>query len=196
MRGMMDINQIRHRNVRALVRRLEDDAGKVGARAGGLAMLAEKMGKSSAQVNHFAAESAIKNIGDKIAREIETAFDLEYGWMDCANPASESPPRMHSQSLQLDADTLSETARTLRERLGDAGMVCALIEHQPHLFMRAYELYASDTRDERTPEQERALAMKLADLTPQGAEKDERGKTVPIEGAAGQGMGTRGKHKT
>jgi hypothetical protein len=87
-----------------------------------------------------------------------------------------------SQLLRLDPVTLFETARTLRERLGDDGLFGDLVEHNPLLFMEAYALYANNTMDKRTPELERSLAMKIADLTPQGATKDERGTTVPAQG--------------
>ena len=78
----MDIKEIRHRNVRTLVRKLERDAGRSGKRAGGLVMLAEMLGKSTAQVSRFAAEKASTHIGERIAREIETVFGKEHGWMD------------------------------------------------------------------------------------------------------------------
>jgi len=78
----MDIKEIRHRNVRTLVRKLERDAGRSGKRAGGLVMLAEMLGKSTAQVSRFAAEKPSTHIGERIAREIETVFEKEHGWMD------------------------------------------------------------------------------------------------------------------
>ncbi len=78
----MDIKEIRHRNVRTLVRKLERDAGRGGKRAGGLVMLAEMLGKSTAQVSRFAAEKPSTRIGERIAREIETVFGQERGWMD------------------------------------------------------------------------------------------------------------------
>ncbi|MBB6187588.1 PAS domain S-box protein [Rhodanobacter sp. MP7CTX1] len=78
----MDIKQIRHRNVRTLVRGLERDASRGRKRTGGLVMLAEMLGKSAAQVSRFAAEKPSTHIGDRIAREIEQAFGKERGWMD------------------------------------------------------------------------------------------------------------------
>ena len=54
--NMMDINEIRHANVRLLIRQLEQAEGKSGERAGGMTMLAAKLGKSSGQVAHFASE--------------------------------------------------------------------------------------------------------------------------------------------
>jgi PAS domain S-box-containing protein len=78
----MDIKEIRHRNVRTLVRKLERDANRGGKQAGGLTMLAEMLGKSVAQVSRFAAEKPTSHIGDRIAREIEAVFEKERGWMD------------------------------------------------------------------------------------------------------------------
>jgi PAS domain S-box len=78
----MDIKEIRHRNVRALVKELEHNAGRDGKRTGGLTMLAGMLGKSAAQVSRFASEKPSTHIGDRIAREIEDAFGKEHGWMD------------------------------------------------------------------------------------------------------------------
>lgn len=78
----MDIKEIRHRNVRALVKELEQHAGRDGKRTGGLTMLAGMLGKSAAQVSRFASEKPSTHIGDRIAREIEEAFEKEHGWMD------------------------------------------------------------------------------------------------------------------
>ncbi|MGH8157846.1 MAG: PAS domain-containing protein [Rhodanobacter sp.] len=78
----MDIKEIRHRNVRTLVKELERDAGRGGKRTGGLTMLAGMLGKSAAQVSRFASEKPTTHIGDRIAREIEEVFGKERGWLD------------------------------------------------------------------------------------------------------------------
>ena len=80
--AQMDIKEIRHRNVRVLVKELERNAGRDGKRTGGLTMLAGMLGKSAAQVSRFASEKPSTHIGDRIAREIEDVFEKEYGWMD------------------------------------------------------------------------------------------------------------------
>lgn len=67
----MDISEIRYANTRLLVKQI-----------GSITGFAERLGKSQGQVSHFAGENPIKNIGNKIAREIEEAFDLERGWLD------------------------------------------------------------------------------------------------------------------
>lgn len=112
----MDIHQIRHRNVRILVRQLEREAGKTGVRAGGMTMLAAKLGKSSAQVNHFASEKPSKKLGDQVAREIEQAFGLEYGWMDWPHADDEEPATgSQSQPARLDPDIVGGVARAMQE---------------------------------------------------------------------------------
>jgi hypothetical protein len=125
MHVMMDINEIRHRNVRMLIRRLEEAEGRTGDRAGGLTMLAAKLGKSSGQVAHFASDKPIKRIGDQIAREIESALGLERGWMDWfqegRNPATESnsqPMRLNQQIIRGVARAVQETSEELGVKLG------------------------------------------------------------------------------
>jgi len=79
----MDAYEVRYRNLRMLIEQMEKEAGRGGyARAGGLAMLAERLGKQQAQVNHFASDKRVKNIGPKIAREIDAAFGHPAGWLD------------------------------------------------------------------------------------------------------------------
>lgn len=159
---------------------LLDEHGKVG-----LSKLVDISAAYLWQMGKGSGKSA-RGVSDENAAKIESKLGKPQGWMDADVPA-----QSHSQVMRLDADTLAETARTLRERFGDAGKVCALIEHEPQLFIRAYELYASRTSDTRTPEMDRALAMKVADLTPQGAMQDERGTSVPTKGTTERGMGSR-----
>ncbi|GAA0907563.1 hypothetical protein GCM10009552_15660 [Rothia nasimurium] len=103
----MDTYEIRYRNLRSLVAQLEREAGRAGyARAGGLAMLAERLNKQPAQVNHFASESRVKNIGPKIAREIDRAFGHPDGWLDqphwdeSTTAALESHPVARSETAE------------------------------------------------------------------------------------------------
>jgi PAS domain S-box-containing protein len=78
----LDIKEIRHRNVRLLLETVGRDGTRGGKRFGGLAVLAELLGKSASQVSRFAAEKPKTYIGDRIAREIEEVFGKERGWMD------------------------------------------------------------------------------------------------------------------
>lgn len=171
------------------VRRLREAKGierkhlarDVGLSYSGLSDLESGKAKSSTKLHRLAARLDVSTI------YLETGKDRP----DDGDRAAPS----HSQPLRLDPDILSETARTLRERFGDDGMFGALIEHEPLRFIEAYELYANHTRDKRTPELERALVMKIADLTPQGAKQDERGTTVPTKGAARREVGKTGGRK-
>lgn len=55
------------------------------AKIGSQVRFSEKLGKSPNQISSIlgkAADPEIKGIGDDLAREIETAFDYERGWMD------------------------------------------------------------------------------------------------------------------
>jgi hypothetical protein len=132
---MLDNDQIRHRNARLLVAKLEREAGKHGARAGGVAMLARRLRKGAPQVQHFAGKNPIKSIGKQLAREIETAFGLEYGWMDWPHEDDEA-----SQSLRLDPDTLGAAIRMFRAMERTAGREYALddMQNDPETFVEGY----------------------------------------------------------
>jgi phage repressor protein C with HTH and peptisase S24 domain len=74
----MDIAQIRRDNARDLSNKCH-----------GISAFAEKLGKSQSQISSMIGTNPTKNIGNKIAREIETAFGLPHGWMDvCHEPSS------------------------------------------------------------------------------------------------------------
>ncbi|MDV2468300.1 S24 family peptidase [Acinetobacter chinensis] len=67
----MDSKSIRYRNTRLLVEQ-----------AGGVSSFADKIGKGQSQTSQFAGTNPIKGIGNKVAREIEEAFDKPHGWLD------------------------------------------------------------------------------------------------------------------
>jgi len=67
----MDISEIRQRNAKYLAQKI-----------GGINAFSEKLGKSQPQISHIIGERPTKNIGNKIAREIEQAFNLEKDWLD------------------------------------------------------------------------------------------------------------------
>lgn len=67
----MDSKSIRYRNTRVLVNL-----------AGGVSNFADKIGKGQSQTSQFAGTNPIKGIGNKVAREIEDAFDKPHGWLD------------------------------------------------------------------------------------------------------------------
>lgn len=67
----MDSKSIRYRNTRLLVDQV-----------GGVSSFADKIGKGQSQASQFAGTNPIKGIGNKVAREIEEAFDKPHGWLD------------------------------------------------------------------------------------------------------------------
>ncbi|MCO8164824.1 S24 family peptidase [Pseudomonas sp. 21LCFQ010] len=48
--------------------------------------IADLLGKAPAQVSAFGGKNPTKGIGNKIAREIEQALDLDYGYLDLPQP--------------------------------------------------------------------------------------------------------------
>lgn len=67
----MNVKSIRRENVRALAKSV-----------GGISRLAIRLNKSQSQVSHLIGTSPIKNIGDKIASQIEIIFGKPAGWLD------------------------------------------------------------------------------------------------------------------
>jgi len=172
------------KTIHASIRRLYSAAAKIGDDSP--AKVARRLNVSAQTLNNWEARG-ISQAGSLTAQDV---YGCDAVWVVTGKSRTEVAAQGQSHSLQLDPDTLAETARTLRERFGSAAKVYDLIESQPHIFIEAYELYASRTTDERTPEVERALAMKVADLTPQGAKKDERGTSVPTKGTTERKVGT------
>lgn len=68
----MDIKDIRRDNARWLL--AEDPEGKTG--------FMSKTGKDDSHVSQLLGKNPIKNIGHKIAREIETGYEKPKGWLD------------------------------------------------------------------------------------------------------------------
>src|SRR6185312_8382095 len=67
----MNVKEIRRRNLRVLARLV-----------GGVTQLAERLGKSQSQISHLIGTNPVKNIGDKLAAEIERVFEKPNGWLD------------------------------------------------------------------------------------------------------------------
>jgi len=76
----MDSKSIRYRNTRILVDQV-----------GGVSNFADKIGKGQSQTSQFAGTNPIKGIGNKVAREIEEAFNKTHGWLDIPHEESPSP---------------------------------------------------------------------------------------------------------
>ena len=67
----MNVKSIRRENLRALAQSV-----------GGISRLADRLNKSQSQLSHLIGQRFIKNIGDKIATEVENAFNKSPGWLD------------------------------------------------------------------------------------------------------------------
>ncbi len=67
----MNVKSVRRENLRALAKAV-----------GGITALANRLGKSQGQVSHLIGLKPTKNIGDKLAAEIEQAFNKPPGWLD------------------------------------------------------------------------------------------------------------------
>lgn len=67
----MNVKDIRRENMRALSRQI-----------GGISEMAERLDKSQSQISHLIGSNPIKNIGDRIASEVEKAFSKPHGWLD------------------------------------------------------------------------------------------------------------------
>lgn len=71
VKKQMNVKVIRRENMRALAKS-----------AGGISKLALRLGKSQSQISHLIGTSPIKNIGDKVAAQIEAVFGKPPGWLD------------------------------------------------------------------------------------------------------------------
>lgn len=71
----MDIKHIRRFNLLGLI-------GEYIYNGYSKSQFAEKIGIPPSQLSQLASNNAVRNIGDKIARRIETKLDLPYGWLD------------------------------------------------------------------------------------------------------------------
>ena len=74
---VMNISEIRLENARQLATSI-----------GGVVAMSERLGKSQPQVSHLIGGKPVKNIGNKIARQIEAAFNKENGWLDNSHKKS------------------------------------------------------------------------------------------------------------
>ncbi len=71
----MNSKDIRRENLRALAKSI-----------GGITALARMLGKSQSQISHLIGQNPIKNIGDRLAGQIEKVFSKAHGWLDHEHP--------------------------------------------------------------------------------------------------------------
>lgn len=81
----MNVKEIRRKNLRALSRKV-----------GGVTQLAERLSKLQSQISHLIGTNPIKNIGDKLATQVEKAFNLPHGWLDHLHPDLQEESAIYS----------------------------------------------------------------------------------------------------
>lgn len=67
----MDVSEARRENVRALAEQV-----------GGAQKFADRLDRSESQISQIIGENPVRNIGNRLARTIELAFNLEPGQLD------------------------------------------------------------------------------------------------------------------
>lgn len=73
-----NVKDIRRENLRILAKSV-----------GGISRLADRLSKNQSQISHLIGNNPIKNIGDRVAAQIEIAFKKPAGWLDQdQNPAT------------------------------------------------------------------------------------------------------------
>ncbi|HBW3583191.1 TPA: S24 family peptidase [Klebsiella pneumoniae] len=84
----MDIKEIRRRNLQALLNEYLFRKPKAGK-----ARFAEEIGIPPSQLSQLTSDREIRNIGDVMARRIESNLKLSHGWMDTQQwgPSANSP---------------------------------------------------------------------------------------------------------
>lgn len=115
----MNVKHTRRENMRALARSI-----------GGISALAKRLNKSQSQISQLIGITPAKNIGDKIAAQVEKSFNKPLGWLDKDHYgvqesqaiyaiAPESQPPVHwipiiswDKVIDWSAQTLNETTHT------------------------------------------------------------------------------------
>lgn len=96
----MNSTEIRHKNAQLLAQRV-----------GGVNNFANRLGKSPSQVSNFTKDDPGKGIGNKIARQIEQAFNKPAGWLDVARDWGElnAEPNRKDEALRQAQLDISES---------------------------------------------------------------------------------------
>lgn len=103
-------------------------------KAGSQAKLADSVGIKSSYISQIKSPTHPTNMGNDIARRIEKAMGLSYGWMDSLHDEMESKPIFHNPELDPFLPLLSETPITPRRRIPvisyvQAGNWCTLVDN-------------------------------------------------------------------
>lgn len=98
----MDVTEIRRENLRAVANKL-----------GGNARLAEKLGQSSSFIGQLIGKTPKANIGNTLARKIETQIDKPHGWLDQPHTLSALDPDAFIRAVKLAEDAMRAERLTL-----------------------------------------------------------------------------------
>lgn len=111
----MDIKNIRRQNLNRLI-------GRYIFKGFSKAQFAEEIGIPPSQLSQLSGENAVRNIGDKMARRIETSLTLPFGWMDSIQE-DQQPPAMEDKYV-LTAPTHENTVQKYRVDILDMEFSC------------------------------------------------------------------------
>ncbi|GAB2798930.1 LexA family transcriptional repressor [Halomonas shantousis] len=98
----MDIYAIRKENLRNLMKGRKQSS------------CAEKWGTSASALSQIVSKRSVRNLGDDLARRIETAEGLEYGWLDRFHAEIAREPLLPQVKLMQDMAAHSAQAGNVR----------------------------------------------------------------------------------
>jgi phage repressor protein C with HTH and peptisase S24 domain len=106
---MMTIADIRRANARALAKQV-----------GTAAAFGERVGMDGSQVSQIIGKNPVKDIGNAIARRIETSFGKPKGWMDVAHDSAGTISKVQDEETPHD---IGRATHPHRRRAADFGLV-------------------------------------------------------------------------
>lgn len=192
----MDVIEIRHRNLIALIE---------GLTARGIVKVKDQaatLGMSSSYFGQLRGGEKLKpkKMGDDVARKLELVLRKPHGWMDQPQGSSESSAGPASQSMRLDPAMLAETHRTLRrlEGVDPRDKEYHLMEDIAKVarFVQLYEMRAAMSGQPSSEEWFEYGRKTEALTSPQGAKKHGRDDSVPTHGAGTETVARRVRNKT
>lgn len=86
----MDVYDVRRINARLLSK----EVGTISA-------MADYLGKKQSQISALIGKNPVKNIGSRLAREIEVAFDRPAGWLDYLETDTQGRPNLTETQERL-----------------------------------------------------------------------------------------------
>jgi hypothetical protein len=105
------------------------NARQLAEQVGSFARFAERVGMAEAQVSQILGRNPIRNIGSKLGRKIEAAFDKPVGWLDRPQDGTEFGD--HSGGTGVMA--LSVELEAFRDRAAKAAACLRAASNAPEL---------------------------------------------------------------